>query len=177
MSATPSVIPGQPNITFVMIKHDAIKNNAVAEIIDVLSAAGFLIIHREEDVTVRIPLDRIAQFYSEHLERPYFQKLAEGMMSGVIPIIVEYPDVGEPAWSRMRALIGITDSRKADPKTIRGQYGGHKYNRDAPMAENAIHASDSWAAVLREIKIIFPDLKTITSYVYQEFSLAELKLE
>ena len=155
------IVAANPQITFVMIKNDAIVNNVHWSIIEKLKAHNFKIIGSiENDLNgiVKNGDALIEKFYFEHVDKPYFPNLLEGLRHS-IPLVVEYigSDDGTDAVTRMRTLIGATDSRKAEPHTIRAEFGGHRYNSDAPMAANAIHASDSFENVCREIKLFFAE--------------------
>ena len=55
---------------------------------------------------------------------------------------------GENAVANMRRLMGPTDCAKAEPGTIRGDYG-------LSVDANVIHGSDSPASAEREIGIFF----------------------
>ena len=64
----------------------------------------------------------------------------------VVAMVVEGPDVV----SVVRRMVGTTDSKKASPGTIRGDFGISKQM-------NIIHASDSPESAEREIPIFFSD--------------------
>jgi nucleoside-diphosphate kinase len=55
---------------------------------------------------------------------------------------------GENSISRIRELMGPTDSRKAKKGTIRGDYG-------VDVTVNVIHGSDSPESAKREIELFF----------------------
>ena len=57
---------------------------------------------------------------------------------------------GDDAISRVRTLLGPTDSRKADKGTIRGDLG-------VDMMVNVCHASDSPEAAAAEVNRFFKD--------------------
>jgi hypothetical protein len=56
--------------------------------------------------------------------------------------------------SGLLVVFGASDWRKAEPGTIRYALA----NRNGPMAENAVHGSDSEASARREIAIAFPPI-------------------
>jgi nucleoside diphosphate kinase len=172
----------QPNITFVMIKSDAIRNNVVDFIIQDILGAGFSIIHRHpfDDGVIHPTLNQTAEFYKDHILQPYFPQLRDSVMGGVIPLILEYTpasaDDEHSAVTKMRQLIGATNGRNALPETIRAKFGGHKFDEQAPLADNAIHASDSLAQALLEIKIMCPTVELIKSITYGPTLLNELRV-
>lgn len=148
-----------PQITFAMIKADAIDNGVQGNIIHALRQAGFTVLAMRNTVVVENDDELIEKFYDDHVDKAYFPDLKAGMRKSV-PLILEYTG---PAWpepdnavSYLRTFIGSTDSRKADIHTIRGLFGGHLFDENAPMAANAIHASDSYENVVRDIQLMFP---------------------
>lgn len=165
----------QPNITFAIIKSDAIRNNVVQNIFKDIKEAGFSIIYGDPTIQINAKMSQVIKFYYEHIGRPYFSDLSKSLTMGSVPLILEYQG-SESAITKFRTLIGATNSREASPWTIRGKYGGHLFNPDAPIAENAIHASDSLESVIREIKIMSPHIKTINSLVCGEFKLDDFKI-
>ena len=66
--------------------------------------------------------------------------------SPVIAVALE----GDNVITRVRELLGPTDSRKADPGTIRGDLG-------VDQMVNVCHASDSTDAAAAELKRFFKD--------------------
>jgi nucleoside diphosphate kinase len=51
----------------------------------------------------------------------------------------------------LRNILGDTDSRKAEPNTLRALYG----EKSDIVANNGLHASDSYLSFEREFKILF----------------------
>lgn len=140
-----------------MLKQDAIRNNVTNDIIQMIEDAGFTLVAYYPENIVSLSDGQINEFYAEHVGRDYYSALFDSIALGCRPLIVEYPKYDIHAWEKMRKLIGPTKARSADPKSIRGKFGGHLHDENAPMVANAIHASDSLASVRREIKIIFPE--------------------
>ena len=69
-------------------------------------------------------------------------------------LLVDSTPDAQAAIPRLRNLVGTTASREVPPDTLRGMFGGHIFNADAPIAANAIHASDSATSFVREIKAL-----------------------
>ena len=129
--------------TFAIIKPDA-QLKAAAVKADVI-AAGFAIV---EDQTVQMSQEQAGLFYQEHKGKEFYQPLCDFMTSGPCTVmILEKAD----AIAQWRALLGATDSSKAQPGTIRAKYG-------TDGRRNACHGSDSPASAAREIAIFFPSL-------------------
>ena len=83
--------------------------------------------------------------YHEHVEKDFYPNLKEYVMSGpIVAMVLE----GREVISVVRNLIGATDSVKAAPGTIRGDFG-------LLMTENLVHASDSPESAGREIGHFF----------------------
>ena len=83
--------------------------------------------------------------YAEHKGKPFYEGLVSYITSGpVVKMVIS----GENAVANMRRLIGATDCAKAEPGTIRGDFG-------LSVDRNVIHGSDSPASAEREIGIFF----------------------
>lgn len=87
----------------------------------------------------------LEEHYAHIADRPFFPDLVKFMQSSpVIAVAVK----GENVISRVRELLGPTDSRKAAKGTIRGDLGV-----DAMV--NVAHASDSLENATLELKRFF----------------------
>ncbi|HYC40761.1 MAG TPA: nucleoside-diphosphate kinase [Chitinophagaceae bacterium] len=118
------------NLTYTMIKPDAMKNGHAGAILDHIIRAGFRV--RALKLT-RLSAEKAGEFYAIHRERPFYQQLVEFMSSGpIVAAILEK----ENAVADFRKLIGATDPAKADEGTIRKLYA-------TSVGENAVHGSDS----------------------------------
>ena len=130
--------------TLVIIKPDAVRRGLVEEIIGRIERAGLRV---ESSRPMRIDLQLAERHYAEHSEKPFFGELVEFITSGdVIVARVTGPD----AIAVMRELMGATDPAKADPGTIRGDYG-------TIITENLVHGSDSPESARRELDLFFGD--------------------
>ncbi len=126
----PRIIHNMSNITFTMIKPDAVANGYTGKIIDQIQSAGFTL---QAMKYVHLSRETAENFYGIHRERSFFGELVDFMTSGPIVAAVL---VKENAVADFRNLIGATDPAKAAEGTIR--------NRFAKSIEaNAIHGSDS----------------------------------
>jgi nucleoside-diphosphate kinase len=130
------------NITFTMIKPDAVANGHTGKIIDQIIEAGFTI--RAMKYT-KLSVETAGAFYNIHKERPFFGDLVSFMTSGTIVAAVLEK---ENAVADFRTLIGATDPKKAEEGTIR--------NRFAESIEaNAVHGSDSDENAANEASFFF----------------------
>lgn len=98
--------------------------------------------------TVEPTPELIAEHYTEHFGKPFYEELVTFMLSGPIRAFIV---VGFNAIQRVRELNGPTDPAKATPGHIRYDFGGKKIPR------NAVHASDSTESAGREIALWFPN--------------------
>jgi nucleoside-diphosphate kinase len=129
--------------TLVLIKPDAIRRGLVGEILARFERKGLTI----EEMVLRTMDGALAdQHYAEHVDKAFYPPLREFMTGGpLVAVIVS----GDQAIDVVRALVGVTDGRKAAAGTIRGDFS--LSNR-----ENLVHASDSADSAKREISLWFP---------------------
>ena len=118
------------NLTFTMIKPDAVENGHIGSILDMIIKAGFSL---KAMKYTRLTPERAGQFYAIHSERPFFNDLVNYMSSGpIVAAILEKDNAVED----FRKLIGATDPAKADEGTIRKLFA-------KSIEANAVHGSDS----------------------------------
>lgn len=134
------------DITFTMIKPDAVRNNYIGPILAKINQAGFRILAMKY---LRITREQAAQFYIVHKDRPFYNELIDYMSSG--PIVAAILQK-ENAVEDFRKLIGATDPAQAEPGTIRREFA-------KSIAENAIHGSDSYENAVRESNFFFSELE------------------
>jgi nucleoside-diphosphate kinase len=133
-------------LTFAIIKPDAVAARHSGKIIQRIEEAGFQI--------RAMRLQRLTQreaegFYAVHRERPFFPSLTKFMSSGpVIVMALEAPD----AIKKWRALMGATDPAKADPGTLRKEFG-------ASIENNATHGSDAPETAAFELGYFFSGME------------------
>ena len=129
-------------VTFSIIKPNAVKKHAIGDIINHFEQNG---LHVAAAKLAVISKDKCELFYAEHKERPFFGELVSFMTSGPVMLMAL---VGEGAVLKNRELMGATDPKKANPGTIRAKHGDS-------MGENAVHGSDSLESAKRELAIFF----------------------
>ncbi len=118
------------NITFTMIKPDAVADGNTGAILSRIEGAGFRIVAMKK---TQLSKSDAEKFYGIHRERPFFRELVEYMTSGpIVAAILEK----ENAVEDFRKLIGATDPTKAEEGTIRKLFA-------KSISANAIHGSDS----------------------------------
>ena len=129
--------------TLSIIKPDAVKKNAIGQILARLEAAGLKIVAARMRHLSRAEAEG---FYAVHRERPFFKDLVEFMCSG--PVLVQVLE-GENAIARNRDLMGATDPEKAAKGTIRADFA-------VTIDANAVHGSDAPETARFEIAYFFP---------------------
>lgn len=118
------------NITFTMIKPDAVKAGHIGPILNQIAANGFSIVAMKLTQLSKADAKR---FYAIHAERPFYGELVDFMSSGPIVAAVLKKD---NAVEDFRKLIGATNPAEAADGTIRQKYA-------TSIGKNAIHGSDS----------------------------------
>ena len=118
------------NITFTIIKPDAVANGHTGKIIDHIIAKGFKVRAMK---MVYLNEREAGGFYDVHRERPFFGDLVAFMTSGpCVPMVLEKDN----AVADFREVIGATNPQEAAEGTIRNLYA-------KSIDANAIHGSDS----------------------------------
>lgn len=134
------------NITFTMLKPDAVENNYIGAILQKINEAGFRI---KAMKYTRLTPEAAGRFYAVHAERPFYNDLVKYMSSGpIVAAILEKDN----AVASFRDLIGATDPAKAAPGTIRALFA-------KSIEANAIHGSDSDENALIEGGFFFSELE------------------
>ena len=118
------------NITFTMIKPEAVAANNIGGIISMIEDGGFRVVSLKK---VQLSKQRAGEFYAVHKDRPFYKELVDYMSGGpIIAAILEKDN----AVADFRELIGATNPADAAEGTIRKRYA-------TSLAENAVHGSDS----------------------------------
>ena len=118
------------NITFTMIKPDAVADGHVGAILGKIAEAGFSI---KAMKLTQLTVADAKKFYEVHSERPFYGELVEFMSSGpIVAAVLEKNNAVED----FRKLIGATNPAEAAEGTIRKMFA-------RSVGENAVHGSDS----------------------------------
>jgi nucleoside-diphosphate kinase len=129
--------------TLSIIKPDAVKKNAIGQIIARFENAGLRVVAVR---MMHLSRGEAEAFYAVHRERPFFKDLVDFMVSG--PIVVQVLE-GEGAIAKNRDLMGATDPKKAAPGTIRADFADS-------IDANAVHGSDGPETARAEVAFFFP---------------------
>ena len=134
------------NLTFTMLKPDAVEANNIGAILAMINKAGFTI---KAMKYLRLSKEQAGNFYEVHKERPFYGELVSYMSSG--PIVAAVLEKNN-AVADFRALIGATDPTKANEGTIRKLFA-------KSIAANAVHGSDSDENAANEANFFFSGLE------------------
>ena len=136
------------NLTFAIIKPDAVRANKTGAIIQRITDGGFRIRALK---LIHMTRQEAEGFYEVHRERPFYGELTAFMSSGPAVVMVLEKEGAVRAW---RDLMGATDPAKADEGTIRKEFG-------SSVGENATHGSDSEENAQIEISYFFSRIELV----------------
>jgi nucleoside-diphosphate kinase len=131
--------------TLAIIKPDAVAARQTGRIIQRIEEAGFQIRAMR---LLHLTNQEAEGFYAVHRERPFFGSLTQFMSQGpAVVLALEAPD----AIKKWRTLMGATDPAKAEPGTLRKEFGRNIEN-------NATHGSDAPETAAFELGYFFPGI-------------------
>ena len=136
------------NITFAIIKPDAVKNNYVGKIYDQILKEGFNILAAKLIILSKKDAEN---FYLIHKDQPFYEELTTFMSSGKCMVLVLEK---EDAVNNWRETIGSTNPNEAKDGTIRKLYA-------KSLGENAVHGSDSDENAKKEISFFFSEMEIL----------------
>ena len=134
--------------TLTILKPDSVSAGKAGAILAHLEKEGFRVLGLRK---TRLSQDQARVFYAVHKERPFYGALVTFMTEG--PVVVAAL-ARENAVAHLRKTMGATDSRKAEPGTIRNLFG-------TDVERNAIHGSDSPENAAKEIAFFFGEAELI----------------
>jgi len=136
--------------SLVLIKPDALQRGLAGEIISRLEKTGLKIVAMK---MLRMDKALAERHYAIHKGKPFFDDLVNFITSSpVIAIVFE----GKNAVQVIRKTMGETDPVKAQPGSIRANFG-------LDIGHNLVHGSDSVDNALAEIALFFSETE-IYSY-------------
>ena len=131
--------------TLVIFKPDCIEKRVVGKVISRFEAAGFDIIAAK---VMQLDSAILTEHYAHISDLPFFPEIKAFMSQTPMLIMILR---GGNVITKVRELLGPTDSKEAPKGTIRGDLGTDKMR-------NIVHASDSPESAAKEKARFFPEL-------------------
>lgn len=135
--------------TLIILKPDAVQRGLVGRIISRFEDKGFQIVGAK---MMRITPELAATHYEAHKGKKFYDGLVRFMTSSPVLVLALR---GLGAIEICRKMMGATFGAKAEPGTIRGDFG-------LSNSFNLIHGSDSPEAAERELQLFFGAGQTMT---------------
>tara|TARA_B100000686_G_C16680567_1_gene911682 strand:+ start:989 stop:1420 length:432 start_codon:yes stop_codon:yes gene_type:complete len=138
------MIPALMEETLVLLKPDCLESRNCGEVLKRFEEAGFNVFGLK---MIRLSDEVLRDHYAHLADKPFFPEIQGFMQSSpVIALAMR----GENAITRVRDMVGPTDSTVAEKGSIRGDFGQDKMR-------NVVHASDSVENGQTELKRFFLD--------------------
>ena len=135
-------MPALMEETLVLLKPDCLVGRNCGEVLKRFEEAGFIVFGVK---MMRLSDEVLREHYAHLANKPFFPEIQEFMQSSsVIALAMR----GDNAITRVRDMVGPTDSTIAEKGTIRGDLGQDKMR-------NVVHASDSVENGQSELKRFF----------------------
>ncbi|MFG0249760.1 MAG: nucleoside-diphosphate kinase [Phycisphaeraceae bacterium JB051] len=150
--------------SLIILKPDAVQRGLMGQIIARFEQKGLRFVGMK---FMMVPLEIAEKHYAEHKGKPFYDGLIQFVTSSPVLVLAIR---GIDAVSVCRKLIGATNGRKAEPGTIRGDFG-------MSGGFNMIHGSDSPESADRELALWFDAAelvafdRTIEKWVYDPSDL------
>lgn len=128
--------------TLILLKPDAVAGKFCGKVITRFEDAGFTI---RGCKMISLTPAILREHYAHVADKPFYPEIEKFMASvPVIALVLE----GDDIVAKMRDMLGVTDSRKAAPGTLRATFG-----KDVMI--NVAHASDSKETAEKEVTRFF----------------------
>lgn len=128
--------------TLAIIKPDAVASRHAGAILQRIETGGFALRGMR---LVRLTRSEAEGFYAVHRARPFFDSLTAFMSSGPAIVLALEADGAIRRW---RELMGATDPAKAEPGSLRREFG-------TSIERNATHGSDAPETAATELGYFF----------------------
>lgn len=128
--------------TLIILKPDAIQRGLAGRIITRFEEKGLQIAAMK---AMKVSKDLAEKHYAVHKGKPFYERLVQYITSSPVIVMVLQ---GVNAITISRKMMGATFGSKAEPGTIRGDFG-------VSNSFNLIHGSDSPEAAAFEIGLYF----------------------
>lgn len=128
--------------TLILLKPDAVAKKICGKVLTRFEDAGLTV---RGCKMIRLTPEVLREHYAHIADKPFYPEVETFMKSKpVIALVLE----GEDVVAKMRDMLGVTDSRKAAPGTLRAEFG-------EDMMVNVAHASDSPETAEKEVARFF----------------------
>ena len=128
--------------TLIIIKPDALQRGLIGETIKRFEQKGLKLVGTK---MIKIEEKTLDEHYAHITDKPFYPGVKKFMMS--TPVIVQCWE-GVECVETVRLLCGVTNARKADAGTIRGDLS-------MSLQSNIVHASDSLETAKVEVARFF----------------------
>lgn len=128
--------------TLIILKSDAVQRGLCGQILTRFEQKGLQIVGMK---FMKLPGQLVERHYEPHRGKPFYAGLVKFMTSS--PVVVLALE-GKDAIAIARKMMGATFGSKAEPGTIRGDFG-------VSNSFNLIHGSDSPESAQRELGLFF----------------------
>lgn len=130
--------------TLILLKPDAVQKRICGKVLSRFEEAGFTI---RGCKMMNLSEELLRDHYAHIADKPFYPEVETFMRSfPVIALVIE----GNNVVSNIRDMLGVTDSRKATPSTIRAEFG-------VDQMVNVAHASDSPETAVKEVARFFSE--------------------
>ena len=130
--------------TLIILKPDAVQRGLIGTLLSRFEDKGLTLVGMK---FMSVPEALAKEHYAEHAGKPFFDGLIRFVTGSPVVVLALR---GVEAIPVARALIGATNGRKADPGTLRGDFG-------MSGGYNLVHGSDSPESAERELALWFGD--------------------
>ena len=130
--------------TLSIIKPDAVERNLQDQIKNEFKNNGFEILKEKK---IHISKEEAEKFYKVHESKPFYNDLCDYLSSGPIVVMNLQKD---NAVQENRKLMGATNPKDAEDRTLRKKYG-------ISIDKNSVHGSDSVENAKIELDFFFKD--------------------
>jgi nucleoside-diphosphate kinase len=128
--------------TLIILKPDAVQRGLIGQIVTRFEQKGLQVVGMK---LMRIPQALAEKHYEPHKGKPFYPGLLKFMTSSPTVVMAL---AGKDAIAISRKMMGATFGSKAEPGTIRGDFG-------VSNSFNLIHGSDSPESATRELGLFF----------------------
>jgi nucleoside-diphosphate kinase len=128
--------------TLIILKPDAVQRGICGQIVERFEKKGLQIVGMK---LMKIGQALAETHYAPHKGKPFYDGLVKFMTSSPVIVIAL---AGKDAIAISRKMMGATFGSKAEPGTIRGDFG-------VSNSFNLIHGSDSAESASRELGLFF----------------------